>query len=93
MSLFASVARNTDVLILLEQYSGTVLCVTRLLQGSPRLLRANTLFIWNLRVDLEAYQSCIQWQIDEHVIRLQAEAAVDRWERERFRYEFDDGSD
>ena len=93
MSLLASVARNTDVLVLLELYSGTAVCVTRFLQGSPRLLRANTLFIWNLRVDWEAYQSCIQWQIDEHIIRLQAEAAVDRWERERFRYEFDDGSD
>ena len=92
MSVLASVVSHTDVLVLLEQFSGTAFSVTVLLQSSPRF-RVNTLYIWHLRVDLAAYQDCIQWQIDEHVIRLQAEAAVDRWERERFRFEFDDGSD
>ena len=93
MTMVARIARNFDVLTLLEAFTGTVCGVTRLLLASPAVLKANSLYTWRVKVDLDAYRQCVDWQIDNHVWQLQAEEAVARWEWQRYRCEELDADD
>ena len=46
-----------------------------------------------IRADWESWQLFLEYQIELAVWEHEARIAVDRWERQRFRYEFDEFSD
>ena len=46
-----------------------------------------------IRADWESWQLFLEYQIDRAVWEHEARVAVDRWERQQFRYEHDDYSD
>ena len=86
MSVLSSVARNTDVLVLLEAFSGSANDVIRLLLVSVNKARANLLVLWNIQADWAALQDYRDQQISAHILQLEAEHAADVWEYQ-FRFE------
>ena len=49
--------------------------------------------VTGIRADWESWQLFLEYQIELAVWEHEARVAVDRWERQQFRYEHDDHSD
>ena len=82
MSLFCQVIRITDVLDLVEEFTGSANHVVACFLAGGTRRYINTLVYTGIVVARDAYEQCQQAVIDRHVWALEAEAAVQLYENQ-----------